>query len=335
MSFRRATVPSSDVDRTTVRARVGRQEGEAWWIGAGAEHAWLSFPGRVVSSDPATTASDRRLDLLFTIRREMLATGYLRAEFGYRRTESNDDLYAHRGPLARLYWGSGRRGNVELSGNITYRQRSYPDYFDRAGRTRDDETWRVTVALDRTISPRAKVFLQTSLTRQTSNVAGVGYDREYATAGLRVSLWKHTLEPGVVTVTPTTGFGRSAVPEKLTPEACQHGICFRCRAPEAASVSVVGLFNGWDPVRGIMQDADNDGIWEAVVPVEPGEWRYAFVVDGKWVRPGDAERYVPDPYEPHLWNGILEVVEEHPPGAGDQEYVTPDAKRRPTDRIEG
>jgi hypothetical protein len=84
-----------------------------------------------------------------------------------------------------------------------------------------------------------------------------------------------------------------------------------------------------------MQDADRDGIWEAVVPVDPGEWRYAFVVDGKWVRPKDAERYVPDPYEPQLWNGILEVVEERPRGGGDRENVTPDTGRRPTERIEG
>jgi len=333
--FRRAAVPSSDVDRTTIGARFARRLGGLWRVGAGIEHAWLSFPGRVVSDDPETMASDRRLDLLFSLRREVLRAGYLRAELGYRRTVSNDDLFAHRGPLAILYWGSGTLGNTELSANVTYRQRSYPDYSNDTGRSRDDETWRFGVGLDQNVSPRAVIFLRTYLTHQTSNVDGVGYDREYLTAGLRISLWSRTLEPRTVSVVPTSGFGDDAAPAKLTPEALQHGICFRCRAPEAASVSVVGLFNGWDPVRGTMQDVDRDGIWETVVPVDPGEWRYAFVVDGKWVRPKDAERYEPDPYDPQLWNGILEVVEERTPGAGDQEFVTPNPRSRPTEWIEG
>jgi 1,4-alpha-glucan branching enzyme len=51
-------------------------------------------------------------------------------------------------------------------------------------------------------------------------------------------------------------------------------------APGAARVSVVGDFNHWDanatPLRKL-----SDGTWIIDVPIDPGRYAYAFVVDGK------------------------------------------------------
>lgn len=45
------------------------------------------------------------------------------------------------------------------------------------------------------------------------------------------------------------------------------GVCFRVWAPHANSVSVVGWFNGWDRMRGVMQrSAVDDSIWEVFFP---------------------------------------------------------------------
>jgi hypothetical protein len=50
-------------------------------------------------------------------------------------------------------------------------------------------------------------------------------------------------------------------------------------APRAASVSLVGDFNDWDPTRAPMHSA-RDGVWATIVSLAPGRYRYAFLVNG-------------------------------------------------------
>ena len=50
-------------------------------------------------------------------------------------------------------------------------------------------------------------------------------------------------------------------------------------APQAASVSLVGDFNDWDPSRAPMHAA-RGGVWATVVSLPPGRYRYAFLVNG-------------------------------------------------------
>lgn len=49
-------------------------------------------------------------------------------------------------------------------------------------------------------------------------------------------------------------------------------------SPHAVSVALVGDFNDWDSARTPMQAAQ--GVWAAVVPLPPGRYRYAFLVNG-------------------------------------------------------
>jgi hypothetical protein len=56
-------------------------------------------------------------------------------------------------------------------------------------------------------------------------------------------------------------------------------------APGAESVSVLGDFNGWtDEIP--LKPRGNGGYWLAELNVQPGEYRYILLVDGK-ERPGD------------------------------------------------
>lgn len=50
-------------------------------------------------------------------------------------------------------------------------------------------------------------------------------------------------------------------------------------APRAASVALVGDFNDWDPARTPMRAA-RGGVWATIVPLAPGRYRYAFLVNG-------------------------------------------------------
>src|SRR6266542_6461315 len=56
-------------------------------------------------------------------------------------------------------------------------------------------------------------------------------------------------------------------------------------APRAATVSLVGDFNDWDTARTPMRALRADGtVWTVVVPLSPGRYRYAFLVNGaQWL----------------------------------------------------
>jgi len=63
-------------------------------------------------------------------------------------------------------------------------------------------------------------------------------------------------------------------------------------APRAARVALVGDFNDWDAARTPMRPSERGGsVWTAVVPLSPGRYRYAFLVDGA--------HWLADPAAPH------------------------------------
>ena len=70
---------------------------------------------------------------------------------------------------------------------------------------------------------------------------------------------------------------------RLTPSRAadgSHEVLFVLPALDATDVSVVGNFNSWEPTA--LSDDDNDGIWMASIPLPPGRYEYAFVIDGRW-----------------------------------------------------
>jgi hypothetical protein len=79
---------------------------------------------------------------------------------------------------------------------------------------------------------------------------------------------------------------RGSVPDRQV----RDGVKFVLVAPQAARVSLVGDFNGWDPAATPMQRTPTGGTWSVVVPLSAGRHEYAFVVDGK--------HWLPDPSAP-------------------------------------
>lgn len=68
-------------------------------------------------------------------------------------------------------------------------------------------------------------------------------------------------------------------------------------APQAASVSLVGDFNDWDPARSPMRTADGRGVWATVLQLAPGRYRYAFLVNGvEWRADPGAPRALEDEF---------------------------------------
>ncbi len=56
---------------------------------------------------------------------------------------------------------------------------------------------------------------------------------------------------------------------------------FQLAAPEARSVYVTGSFNDWSLDEKYRMVSDN-GVWSVEIPLKPGNYRYQFIVDGRW-----------------------------------------------------
>jgi len=73
---------------------------------------------------------------------------------------------------------------------------------------------------------------------------------------------------------------------------------FELVAPEANSVSLVGDFNNWSEEQHVLQDRDNDGVWEVEVPLERGEvYTYNFLINDKeWISDPRAVNHIEDSF---------------------------------------
>ena len=74
-------------------------------------------------------------------------------------------------------------------------------------------------------------------------------------------------------------------------------------APGASEVAVVGEFTGWRPES---MNRREDGRWELAVVLVPGNYEYAYIVDGQPVRPPEASQVRPDGFGGE--NGVLVVA---------------------------
>ncbi len=98
-------------------------------------------------------------------------------------------------------------------------------------------------------------------------------------------------------------FGCAAAPRG--PEFLDSGVRFNLHAPSAKSVAISGSFNLWDLHGHALIGPDRRGVWSITLPLAPGRYEYAFIMDGAV--------WLPDPAAPFLDDGfggknsILEV----------------------------
>lgn len=121
--------------------------------------------------------------------------------------------------------------------------------------------------------------------------------RSWANRLWRASEWMRRGRP--VTVSPlgglalAAGFAALVLAGRawLTPEPGASGATvaaaaeaslaqFVIVAPGAASVSLVGDFNDWSSAATPMRRDDGNGVWSVTIPLRPGRYRYAFLIDG-------------------------------------------------------
>jgi chromosome partitioning protein len=73
---------------------------------------------------------------------------------------------------------------------------------------------------------------------------------------------------------------------KFGPRRAIGGVLFQCLNPDAKTVEIAGDFNNWVP-EAMAKPVGSSGIWQKIIPIPHGEFRYKFIVDGEWqVDPG-------------------------------------------------
>ena len=136
-----------------------------------------------------------------------------------------------------------------------------------------------------------------------------------APPSLPARAWAWLTEPRAVTVSPLGGLAlaagvavlviagvwgaarvgaaRVAAPAGLAAGPAAAGrasvVTFVLLAPRAASVALAGDFDGWNAAAAPLRRTAS-GLWSVDVPLAPGRYRYALVVDGR--------RFVADPSAP-------------------------------------
>src|SRR5690606_21021421 len=70
---------------------------------------------------------------------------------------------------------------------------------------------------------------------------------------------------------------------------------FSIAVPDAESVQLAGDFTDWQ-THAIPLHKERGGAWRATVELEPGEYRYRFLIDGQWCDDPTCATRVPNPY---------------------------------------
>ena len=70
---------------------------------------------------------------------------------------------------------------------------------------------------------------------------------------------------------------------------------FSLNAPDAASVLLAGSFCDWE-LGAVVLKRQKGGIWKTTLSLEPGTYRYRFIVDGQWYNDPACARKEPNPF---------------------------------------
>jgi hypothetical protein len=103
----------------------------------------------------------------------------------------------------------------------------------------------------------------------------------------------------VAVVRPWNGGGPAAPEAAVTFAAAgdRQPARFVLVAPTASAVALVGDFNDWSADATPLTADASGGLWTVTIPLEPGRYRYAFLVDGAvWTPDPGAPRAVDDDF---------------------------------------
>jgi hypothetical protein len=72
-----------------------------------------------------------------------------------------------------------------------------------------------------------------------------------------------------------------AIQNYLAPRRIGGGVLFSYLDPDANHVVIEGDFNSWDGTNDMLLDVDGHGLWQRVISLKPGHYKYRFIADGR------------------------------------------------------
>lgn len=297
LRFRRERVSFLDLDLFAEEVRLRATRGDSWAADFHAGLAQNRFPGRLTfASRPRTEEADQ-LEIGTALSRATRSSGRLDVELTYRRNDSNESAFDWNAAIAALRYGTPDHSPHAMAAFMVWSHRTYPHYEvvreassgDAAGGVRRrDLDLQFGIEAGRRIVGNTFGIGRVYWLHQDSNAAGLDLDQVRWTVGVRVAFGSDAVRETVSLPFPVNRV------DSASAQTDSGGIVFRCNAPGARTVCVVGTWNHWDPTRTPLEDADHDGRWQAVVAIPPGRWRYAYLIDGVWTRPEGAAAYEDD-----------------------------------------
>ena len=279
--------PVFDQDLYSGDARLSWALAKQWVLTGGGRYDWARYPGREEEQSQET--------LILSGGRRLGQRNHVTLELLYRWLDSDVPESEYEGPTSLIRGRFNLPLSLTLTPILAYGHRSFQNYPTKE---RWDDSWQYGFGVGRPVSSRVSVFMDGSFLHQLSNVADFQFDEARISAGFAFQLV--STHPGSTVLTRTPA-------RRLAPEISKDGVRFRYRTPKARSVSLVGDWNGWSVERNPLRGPFKGGVWEITVPLKPGIWRYAFVVDGVWQAPLEAPRTEDDGFGGV--RGVLEVPE--------------------------
>lgn len=179
-----------------------------------------------------------------------------------------------------------------LSANLVGQSR---DFSNRIADEDNDSYTQAGVGLSRELASRANLSLRYS--RATYSYAlGGELTTDRFSAGV---IWQFGKKSPAI-----RHRGGASLRAEFQPYTAAAPVRFRFHAPKAASVVLVGSFNGWNPKANPMRRTA-DGWWETSLALGSGTYEFLYLVDNTAVVPPDTVRTVPDGFGGR--NGVLEV----------------------------
>lgn len=89
-----------------------------------------------------------------------------------------------------------------------------------------------------------------------------------------------------------------------TPKVKKKRVTLTLENEPGLDISLVGSFNAWEPEKKKLKEKES-GQYSATLMLEPGEYEYKFVIDGKWLADPKAEAWAPNPFG--SLNSVLQV----------------------------
>jgi hypothetical protein len=208
-------------------------------------------------------------------------------------TEARDPLYDAESWLAQASARAGVGRGVSLTVSALGQSRTFAN---RTPPDDDDAYWQVGAGLDRAVTPELRVAVRYAYARLTDPL-GASEDLHRGTLSLTWGLGPAPPVGGPVELMLPVGSLAPVIREN-DPRL------FRCHAPGAREVVLVGDFNGWDPEADPLAPAP-DGWWQLAVRLPAGSFTYVYLADGVVVVPEDAEVVVDDGFGGR--NGLIRV----------------------------